>query len=564
MKVGKVFEQILIDKKGEYFYHLANREEDDLLLTPGETLLTGILQERGISMKPFSWFAAFILFASIVIISAEAPAQVSGGTVTYAAGADPDNLDPANAESNPSEAVNRMMYENLVRFDEKLKLVPGLAAKWEQSKDGLTWTFFLRQGIKFHDGTPFNSGAVKTFVERMIGPEKPSRAGLYAPFVKSVEAVDDSTIKIQLKAPFAFFLNNLAHSASGIISPAALKTYGKDISRRAVGTGPFKFVEWVHGDHLTLVRNDAYWGGKPNLEKIIVKTVKEDSARVMMLQSGDAQLIVRIPSEDIPRLEKDAGIQLDSTETLRVLYLGINCFKKPFTDVRVRQALNHAVDKEAIVKNLYQGRALVSQGMVAPLTTGYFPVKGYSYDPEKAKKLLAEAGFPKGFKAKLWSPQGRYPKDFEMAQAIQQQLKKVNIDCTLDTMEWAAYLAATRKAPDQNESELFLLGWAPSSAEARWILYPLFATEQWVPGGNNRVFFSNKEFDEMVSKFTGATTKADMDKYLKGAQELLAREGPTIPILVTKETIGYSKKLKGVINSPLELTYFDMKTYLEK
>ena len=130
-----------------------------------------------------------------------------------------------------------------------------------------------------------------------------------------------------------------------------------------------------------------------------------------------------------------------------MLYLGINCFKKPFTDVRVRQALNYAVDKEAIVKNLYQGRALVSQGMVAPLTTGYFPVKGYSYDPEKAKKLLAEAGFPNGFKAKLWSPQGRYPKDFEMAQAIQQQLKKVNIDCTLDTMEWAAYLAATRKPP---------------------------------------------------------------------------------------------------------------------
>jgi len=518
----------------------------------------------GISMKRLIGVTIFILIVPLLFFPTQGLAQVSGGTVIYAAGADPDRLDPANAESNPAEAMNRMMYENLVKFDEKLRIVPGLATKWEQSKDGLTWTFYLRKGVKFHDGTPFNAEAVKVFVERMIGPEKPSRAGLYVPFVNSVEVTEDYTIKIHLKTPFAFFLNNLAHSASGVISPTALRTYGKDIARRAVGTGPFKFVEWVHGDHLTMVRNDDYWGGKPYLDKIIVRTVKEDSARVMMLQSGDAHLIVRIPPEDVPRLEKDPAIKLDSTETLRVLYIGINCYRKPFTDVRIRQALNYAVDKESIVNTIYQGRALVSTGIVPPLATGYFPVQGYPYDPEKAKRLLAEAGYPNGFKAKLWSPQGRYPKDFELAQAVQQQLKKVGIDCTLDTMEWAAYLAATRKPPEENQSELFLLGWAPSTAEARWILYPLYTTEQWVPQGNNRSFFSNKEFDELVDKFTRATSKAEMDKYLKAAQELIVKEAGSVFILVTKETIGYSNKLKGVINSPLELTYFDSKTYLEK
>jgi ABC-type transport system substrate-binding protein len=524
----------------------------------------GLNRKGGISMKRLLGFLVFVLVVPFFFFPTQSLAQVSGGTVTYAAGADPDSLDPANAESNPSEAVNRMMYENLFRFDEKLKLVPGLATKWDQSKDGLTWTFFLRKGVKFHDGTPFNAEAVKVFIERMIGPEKPSRALLYAPFVQSAEAVNDYTVKIHMKVPFAFFLNNIAHSASGIISPTALKTYGKDISRRAVGTGPFKFVEWVHGDHLTMVRNDDYWGGKPRLDKIIVKTVKEDSARVMMLQSGDAQLIVRIPSEDIPRLEKDPNIKLDSTETLRALFLGINCAKKPYSDVRVRQALSYAIDKEAIVNNIYQRRALVAGGIIAPLTTGYVAFKGYPYDPEKAKKLLAEAGYPNGFKAKLWSPQGRYPKDFEMAQAIQQQLKKVGVDCTLDTMEWAAYLEATRKPPEQADDEIFILGWAPSTAEARYTLAALFTTEQWVPKGNNRFFYSNKEFDEAVDKFSRATTKAERDNYLKIAQELLIKEAPAIPILVTKETIGYSKKLKGVINSPLELTYFDAKTYLEK
>ena len=512
----------------------------------------------------FMMFCLMVALLSTPLTPLPALPQVPGGTVTYAAGADPDSLDPANAESNPSEAVNRMMYENIVRFDEQLKIVPGLATKWEQGKDGMSWTFSLRKGVKFHDGTPFNAEAAKVFFERMIGPEKPSRAGLFVPFVSTVDILDEYTVKVNLKTPFAFFLNNLAHSASGIISPAALKTYGKDISRRAVGTGPFKFVEWVHGDHLTMVRNDDYWGGKPYLDKIIVKTVKEDSARVMMLQSGDADLIVRIPSEDIPRLEKDPNLKLDSTETLRDLFLGVNCYKKPYNDVRIRQALAYAIDKESIVKNIYQGRALVANNMVTPLTTGYIPIKGYPYDPAQAKKLLGEAGFPNGLKAKLWSPQGRYPKDFEMAQAIQQQLKKVGIDCTLDTMEWAAYLTATRKPPEQADAEIFILGWAPSSAEARWTLYALFSADQWVPKGNNRFFYSSKEFDDAVDKFTKATTRAEMDRYLKIAQELLMKDAPAIPILVTKETIGYSKKLHGVINSPLELTYFDHKTYLEK
>jgi ABC-type transport system substrate-binding protein len=511
-------------------------------------------------MKKWWNLAALLLVALLAALPCQGQAQ----TVNYAAGADPDSLDPANAESNPSEAVNRMIFENLVKFDPKLNLVPGLAEKWEQAKDGMSWTFFLRKGVKFHDGTPFNAEAAKYFFDRMIGPEKPSRAGLYAPLVESTAVVDEFTVKVNMKAPFAFLLNNIAHSASGIVSPTAHKAMGKDIARKPVGTGPFKFVEWVHGDHLTLVRNDDYWGGKPKLDKIVVKTIKEDSARVMMLQSGDAHLAVRLPSEDIPRLEKDPNLMLDSTETLRALYIGFNCGKKPFSDERVRQAFNLATDRNSIVKNIYQGRALVASNIVAPLTTGYFPMPPYPYDPDKAKKLLADAGYPNGLKAKFISPQGRYPKDFEMAQALQQQWKKAGIDVTLDTMEWAAYLAFTRKPLDQTEVEVFLLGWAPSSAEARWILYPLYHTDQMIPKGNNRLFYSNKQFDEYVDKLTKATEKADRDNYLKLAQELIYKEVPQLPILVTKETIGYSKKLKGVINSPLELTYFDQNTTLEK
>jgi ABC-type transport system substrate-binding protein len=456
-----------------------------------------------------------------------------------------------------------MIYENLVRFDEKLKLLPGLATEWKQAKDGMSWTFSLRKDVKFHDGTPFNAEAAKVFFERMIGPEKPARASLFTPFVQSVEVLNEYSIKVNMKTPFSLFLNNLAHSASGIVSPAALKAHGKEIARHPVGTGPFKLTEWVFGDHLTLVRNDDYWAGKPSLENITVKTVKEDSARVMMLQSGDADLIVRIPAEDIARLEKDPNVELNTTETLKVLFLGMNCSKKPYSDTRVRQALAYAIDKEIIVKSIYQGRSSVAPSIVAPLTTGYVPVKGLGYDPQKAKSLLKAAGFPNGFKAKLWTPQGRYPKDFELAQAIQQQLKKIGVEVTIQAMEWAAFLAATGKAPDQADVELFIMGWSPSTAEARWT-FTMFTTDTIVPAGNNRLLYSNKVFDEAADKFVKATTKDQMNKYLKAAQEMLATEVPCIPIVRTKETIGYTRKLKGVINSPLELTYLDYKTSSEK
>ena len=356
-------------------------------------------------MKRWSILAALLLVALLAITPGQGLAQ----TVTYAAGADPDSLDPANAESNPSEAVNRMIFENLVKFDPKLNLVPGLAEKWEQAADGMSWTFSLRKGVKFHDGTPFNAEAAKYFFDRMIGPEKPSRAGLYAPLVESTTVVDEHTVKVNMKAPFAFLLNNIAHSASGIVSPTAHKAMGKDIARKPVGTGPFKFVEWVHGDHLTLVPNDSYWGGKPKLEKIIVKTVKEESARVMMLQSGDAQLAVRLPSEDIPRLEKDAKIQLDSTETLRVLYIGFNCAKKPFSDERVRQAFNLAMDRESIVKNIYQGRALVASNIVAPLTTGYFPLAAVSLRPGEGQEASRRCGLSQRPEGQVHQPPGPLP-----------------------------------------------------------------------------------------------------------------------------------------------------------
>jgi peptide/nickel transport system substrate-binding protein len=488
---------------------------------------------------------------------------VRGGTLTFATGADPDSLDPQNTQSNPGEQVNRMMHENLVRFSTKMQLEPALAESWSSSKDGLTWTFKLRKGVKFHDGTPFDAKAVKYFFDRVLGEEKPFKASLYTPVVQGAEIVDGSTVRVVLKQPFGAFLFIMAHSAGAIVSPTAHQKWGKDLALHPVGTGPFKFVEWVKGDHVTMERNDAYWGGAPNLDRVVVKTVREDQSRVLMLESGDADLIVNIPTEEIPRLKKDPRFTIESSPTARALFIVINVKKKPFDDVRVRQALNYAVNRDAIVKELFQNNAQVVASHVSPLQNGYAQLSGYAYDPKKAKELLAQAGHPT-LKVKLWSPKGRFVKDYELAQAVQQDLAAVGVEATLSTMEWGAYLAATKAPSEQTDRELFLLGWSPSTGEARWGTFPLLHSSQLAPKGDNRGFFASKALDEAIDKATLATTDSARLGALREAQQIAIKEAPYIFLISPNMIVGTSKKVHDVVNLPLELTYLTEKSWKQK
>ena len=467
-----------------------------------------------------------------------AQTPVRGGTVTFATGADPDSLDPQNTQSNPGEQVNRMMHENLVRFSAKMQLEPALAESWSSSKDGLTWTFKLRKGVKFHDGTPFDAKAVKYFFDRVLGEEKPFKASLYTPVVQAADVVDAATVRVVLKQPFGAFLFIMAHSAGAIVSPSAHQKWGKDLALHPVGTGPFKFVEWVKGDHVTMERNDDYWGGRPNLDRVVVKTVREDQARVLMLESGDADLIVNIPTEEIARLRRDARFTIESSPTARALYIAINVKKKPFDDVRVRQALNYAVNREAIVKELFQNNAQVIPGPVAPLQNGYAQLSGYAYDPKKAKDLLA--------------------------QAVQEDLAAVGVEATLSTFEWGAYLAATKTPAEQTDRELFLLGWSPSTGEARWGMFPLLHSSQLAPKGDNRGFFAAKGLDEAIDKASLASTDQARLGALREAQQIAISEAPYIFLISPSMIVGTSKKVHGVMNLPLELTYLTEKSSKDK
>ncbi len=514
-------------------------------------------------------FPLIFLFLTVCCLAfsnnATAAAPQKGGTLVYAAPGSADKLDPTVTTDNMCEEVVFMIHDNLLRYSPDLKIKGQLAEKWESSRDGLTWTFWLRKGVKFHDGTDLDAEAVKFNFDRWIGPEKPFRAyALFGPIVKSVEAADRYTIRVHLRNPFSSFPSYLCHPAGGIVSPTHFKKYGADIARNPCGSGPFKFKEWVKGDHLTLVRNENYFDGAPYLDAIIIKPVAEEATRVMQVQTGQVHATTSIPSEMLPQLKSNPRVDVFSIPTNVSLYMIINNQKKPFTDVRVRQAMNYAIDKESIVKDLFQGMADPMSSVNAPIVQGAYQPPPYEYNPEKAKKLLAEAGYPNGFTCAQWTPSGRIVKDVELSQLIQKYLGAVGIKTQLQTFEWTTFLSENRQPPEKAKFDIYLMKWAPSTGEARWQLHLAWTRANWPMAGANRALYSNPEFDKLVEQGTVATTEELRDRYYKQAQTLLAEDAACIPICSPHRINATSKKLHDFVFSPLEHALATNKTWLEK
>ena len=338
---------------------------------------------------------------------AQAPAAaqgVRGGTLTVALSAEPVDMDPANTGGTPTAAAEQLIYNALVRNTPEQTVRPDLALSWTAEDD--KWTFKLRQGVKFHDGTPFNAAAVKyTFDRYLVNAEKVRRAGDWQPYLESVTVVDDSTVQFKTKGIDAFFLARLGNEV-GIVSPTAHAKLGKDYLKAPVGTGPFKFKEWIPGVSFTAVRNDEYFGDKAFLDQVIMRPIPEAATRAIALETGEVQLATPITPEQMGRLQTNSSVKLVSRATTLNLMFGLNNVKKPFDDVRVRQALNYAIDRDAIVKNVYSGLAEALNGAIPKAALGYAPVEGYAFDPPKSKQMLADAGLPNGFTASMTGHEG--------------------------------------------------------------------------------------------------------------------------------------------------------------
>jgi glutathione transport system substrate-binding protein len=490
--------------------------------------------------------------AALMAIGAALPA-LAAGDVVLAIGGQPETLDPYNTNTTLTTAVTKTIYEGLFEFDKDLKVRPVLAESYTVSDDGLVYTFKLREGVKFQDGTDFNAEAVKVNLDRVMNPD--NKLARFNQFnrIASVEAVSPTSVRITLKEPFGPFLNSLAHASAAMISPAALAKYGnKDIAFNPVGTGPFVFVDWKQTDYVKVKKFEGYWHqGYPKVDTITWKPVLENNTRAAMLQTGEADFAYPLPYEQAAVLQASDKLTIVTGPSIITRYVSFNLQQKPFDDIRVRQAINYAINKEALAKVAFNGFAIPAEGYVPQGVLYAHRMAPWPYDPAKARALLAEAGYPNGFESNLWSAYTTTTA-LKTIQFLQQQLAQVGIKVQVQALEPGQRTEWVQSAPDPKTAKVRMLyaGWSSSTGEADWALRPLFATESWPPKLNNTAYYSSDMVDGLIAKALTSTSDPEKAELYAKAQEQLMKDAPWAPLVTEKNLYATAKRLSGVYVMP--------------
>jgi ABC-type transport system substrate-binding protein len=457
---------------------------------------------------------------------------------------EPRTLDPQNGADSNAINILDLIYDKLVNFDKEMKIVPQLAKKWIFSKDGMKLTFILNEGITFQDGTAFNSEAVKKSFDRLLNKDnKLSNYSTFGEFIDNVVADNANQVTFNLKFPFGAALASFAHQAAYIISPKAIDEFGKNLNKNPVGTGPYKFVSWTPGDKVVVEANPTYWGEKQQINTFTFVNVPEDASRSIKLEIGEADIITPVPVADLERLKSSDKIKVSVDPSNLILYMGINTTNAPFNDPKVRQALNYAVDKETIAKKITLGISRVADSPIADTIWGHSNVGAYPYDPEKAKKLLAEAGVKQGSTIRLWTPDGRYFKDKQIAEFIQGNLKEIGFNVEFQKWDWASYLSALGDKTKKKDFDLFLIGWITNTNDADWAIRPIFKTGQ---DKDNNGQFSNLEVDALIEEGMKSINDDERKAQYKKLQEVLKEQAPWIFLVQMDTASGTSNNVDGV------------------
>ena len=483
--------------------------------------------------KSLSTFAAALALAGFAV-SAHAARDV-----VVAVQSNFTTTDPYDANDTLSQAVAKSFYQGLYGFDKNLKMIPVLADSHTVSKDGLVYTLKLKSGIKFHDGTDFNAEAVKVNFDRVTNPEnKLKRYTLYKNIAKT-EAVDATTVRVTLKEPFSPFINTLAHPSGVIISPAALAKYGsKGIAQNPVGTGPFKFVEWKSTDYLKVAKWEGYWKkGYPKIDSIIWRPVVDNNTRAAMMQTNEAHFAFPMPPEALESLSKKASLEVTKAPSIIHRYLSMNTQQKPFDNPKVREAINYAINKDALVKVAFSGYAIPAEG-VLPQGVEYATKLGpWPYNPAKAKELLKEAGYPNGFESTLWSAYN-YTTAQKVIQFVQQQLAQVGIKVQVRALEAGQRVELVESAQDPATApvRMYYVGWSSSTGEADWAMRPLLASESLPPKMFNTAYYKNPEVDADIAKALVTTSSTEKARLYADAQQRIWKDAPWA-FLVTEQLL---------------------------
>jgi glutathione transport system substrate-binding protein len=491
---------------------------------------------------------ALVSFAALAPVTAFAQT-----TAVMAVASTFTTLDPYDANDTLSQAVAKSFYQGLFGFDKDMKIQPVLATSYEASPDAKVYTIKLRQGVKFQDGTDFNAEAVKAVFDRVTDPaNKLKRYNLFSKIDKT-EVVDPYTVKITLKIPFSAFINVLAHPSAVMISPTALKKYGKDIAFHPVGTGPFEFVEWKQTDDLKVKKFAGYWKkGYPKIDMIDWKPVVDNNTRAALMQTGEADFAFSIPFEQAATLKASPKVDLIAAPSIIQRYISMNMQQKPFDNPKVREALNYAINKDALVKVAFAGYAVPSEGVVPPgVDYAATRLGPWKYDPAKARELLKEAGYPNGFETVLWSGYNHTTAQ-KIIQFVQQQLGQVGVKASVEALEAGQRVQRIESAPDPKTAPVRMLyiGWSSSTGEADWALSPLLSGGAFPPKLFNTAYYKNDNVDEDLQKALATTDRNEKAKLYEDAQKRIWADAPWIFLVTEKVVYARSKRLSGAYVMP--------------
>lgn len=493
--------------------------------------------------------------------SEEAGDETNKNTLIYARGGDSTALDPITTTEGETFRVTKNIFETLLNYGEQdTTIQPGLAKEWEVSDDGLTYTFQLEEGVKFHDGTDFNAEAVVYNFERWMNGDA-EEFPYYTMFggykgdeghvIESVEATGEYEVVFTLKRPQAPFLKNLAMSPFGIASPSALDEMGaEEFNQNPVGTGPFKFVEWAREERIVLEKFNDYWkDGLPKLEEVVYTVIPDNSARLNALKTGEVDLIDGLNPSDIQQVEDDSNLQVIERPSMNVGYLGMTVNRdNPLSNKTVRQALSHAVPKQEIIDAFYAGYAEPAKTVMPPSIQGYNDeIEDYEYDPEKAKELLAEAGYEDGFEFDLWYmpvPRPYIPEGEKIAEVIQQSFAEIGVTANLQTVDWATYIEDAAAG----EFDAFLLGWTGDNGDADNFIYTLLDKDSI--GSNNNTHYANDELHDILIEAQTITDQEQRNELYKKAQEIIHEDAPWIPLVHSTPVVAAKSSVTGYVPHP--------------
>ncbi|MGE5631747.1 MAG: ABC transporter substrate-binding protein [Caulobacteraceae bacterium] len=470
----------------------------------------------------------------------EQPQEVKKQTLTYVSMTDAVGVSPIITNDSASSNVLRSIYETLFMKDPQTGKVKPLLAESFENPDENTWIIKLKKDIKFQDGSPFTSEAVKYTFEKILDPKTASPRASLLKSVDKIETPDEYTVVLHTKEPYGIMLTALAHDNLSIVNPAADKA--GDINRDATnaGTGPYIFKEWVSGDHIELVKNENYWQGAPKFDNIIYKVVPEMATAVTMVENGEADFMVNVPPEHLDRLKNNPDIVITQIQGNPTRYIGFNFEKKPFDNLKVRQAISYAIDRDSYISTL-NGLAYKSRGIIGPKLIGYneeVEQHGYDYDLTKAKQLLSEAGYPNGFNTTLTV--GNTDVYMKMAPFIQAQLKEIGINVELNVIDWASFLAYVKSG----KQDMYLNGWMNVTGDGEELLYPMFYSKNI--GASNYARYNKPEMDELIMKTRVTVDQKEREGYLREANIKFTNDVAWVPMFHESVVLAARKDIKDI------------------